>query len=72
MKMSKDEQRLLGQLEATLRSLHEDVQDLKRDVEELRTDFIKRATLYRALNYIIGIGTTIVTLFINFYIKGDH
>ena len=67
--------RLLGQLEATLKELHEDVKILREDVETLKTDFIQRGVVYRAAAWVVGICGPVLTLSLTYFINvltGKH
>lgn len=52
--MSKENDRLLGQLEAKLQELHTDIREMRVDVTELRADFIRRQTVYKIALWFIG------------------
>lgn len=53
--MSKDNDRLLGQLEAKLQELHQDVKEIRADVADLKADFIKRQTLYKLAIWFVSV-----------------
>ena len=62
--MAKTNERVLGQLEAKLQELHEDIKGLRADVEELKKDFIQRGTMYKVVSWAVGIViTTGIALF---------
>lgn len=63
--MSRENDRLLGQLESKLQELHTDIREMRTDVAELKADFIKRQTVYKIALWFVGALTGFVGWIMN-------